>query len=323
MTHKRPLLGLFAAACLLIGVDVAGVQAQTPSPAQMMALRPRVSDVACTVPTAEELPQCKVEAVRGANQRGIGWMVVDGQGKILRRFLDTNGDGKIDLWSYYKDGVEVHREIDSRTPGSERPDQFRWLNEGGMKWGVDATGKGKIDGWRMISSEEAGQEAFFALTARDYARLQALMISETELRSLKLSQSQMDRIKAQLARAPTKFLETANRLKAGAQFVRVESAFPSCIPGDSIGMETDLIHYPSRSVLYEVNGPSGKTYDWVHTGEMIRVGLAWRMVDAPGEPDDRPRPHRHLFRNIWTKLPSSRMEVLRVQGRPRWSKSIA
>ena len=277
MTHQRPLLGLFAV-CLLVGVDVAGASAQTPTPAAMMALRPRNSDVSYTIPDAKELAQCKVEAVRGAG--GGGWMVTDGQGRILRRFLDTNGDRKLDLWSYYKDGVEVYREIDSRTPGTGVPDQFRWLNDGGMKWGIDTTGKGKIDAWRMISSEEAGQEVFLALVARDYQRFSALLITEAELRSLKLSPSQLERIQAQLAKAQTKFVDTANRLKAGAQFVQVEPAIPSCIPGDSMGMENDLIHYPFRRILYQANGPGGQSHEFMQTGEMIKVGSAWRIAGA-------------------------------------------
>src|SRR4051794_17553424 len=65
---------------------------------------------------------CKVEANRE------GFTVRDGQGKLLRKFLDTNGkktqrDGEdkpgthLDQWSYYLDGFEVYREVDSDEDG--------------------------------------------------------------------------------------------------------------------------------------------------------------------------------------------------------------
>src|SRR5207245_7871750 len=55
---------------------------------------------------------------------------------------------KIDVWSYYKDGKEVYREIDSTFTG--KPDQYRWFNDGGAKWGVDETKDGKIKFWKVI-----------------------------------------------------------------------------------------------------------------------------------------------------------------------------
>ncbi len=283
MNYKRPVQGLFAA-CLLLGVNVAGAHAQ-PTAAQVLAVRPHVSDVAYATPDFKDLPACKVEAVRGPKGNSIGWAVVDGDGKTLRRIVDANGSGKWNLWCFYKDGIEVYREIDSRTPGIGVPDQFRWINDGGMKWGLDTTGKGKIDGWRMISSEEVAQEAFQSVAARDYERFRTLLIAEAELRSLKLSQNVTDRIRTQLAKAPAKFLDTANRMKAGAVFVQVEPAVPGCVPGDSVGMDSDLIHHRSRTVLYETGGPAGKLHEFMRTGEMLKVGMAWRMVDAPGEMD--------------------------------------
>ena len=45
---------------------------------------------------------------------GVERLVVRGPaGEVLRAFADTDGNRVVDRWSYYKDGVEVYREIDS------------------------------------------------------------------------------------------------------------------------------------------------------------------------------------------------------------------
>lgn len=41
----------------------------------------------------------------------------DGSGQILRTFADTNGDNIVDQWSYFKDGIEVYRDIDANFNG--------------------------------------------------------------------------------------------------------------------------------------------------------------------------------------------------------------
>ena len=71
---------------------------------------------------------------------------------ILRRFVDTNDDNVVDQWSYYKDGLEVYRDIDSTFNG--KADQYRWFNTGGSRWAIDANEDGVIDSWKSISAEE-------------------------------------------------------------------------------------------------------------------------------------------------------------------------
>ena len=77
---------------------------------------------------------CKVEV----NKKGF--TVRDGQGKLLRRFIDTNGletqrpgekepIAHLDQWSYYQDGFEVYREVDTNEDGSL--DEVRWMNSAG------------------------------------------------------------------------------------------------------------------------------------------------------------------------------------------------
>ena len=74
------------------------------------------------------------------------------RGVILRKFVDTNDDNIVDQWSYYKDGLEVYRDIDSNFNG--KADQYRWFHTGGSRWGIDTKEDGTIDYWKSISAEE-------------------------------------------------------------------------------------------------------------------------------------------------------------------------
>src|SRR5207249_1695135 len=124
-----------------------------------------------------------------------GWLLTlkDAGGNLLIRLMDTNGDNRPDVWAYYKDGAEVYREIDSTFTG--KPDQYRWLNAGGMRWGYDQNRDGRIDYWKAISAEEVSQEVLQALITKDFARLRALMISEGEIKTLELPADLANRIR--------------------------------------------------------------------------------------------------------------------------------
>ena len=113
----------------------------------------------------------------------VTWELADAKNQPIRRYFGGKGaKGGVDTWCYFKDGVEVYREIDTKNTGA--PDQFRWLNAGGLKWGMDRAGRGKIDSWRIIAAEEVGFEAFQAVATNDYARLQALFITADEMQAL-------------------------------------------------------------------------------------------------------------------------------------------
>lgn len=251
-----------------------------PTVAQILQFKPRQAHVGYSTPAQDEHKNCEVKLISGSRSGSSGWMLFDAKKQPLRRFFDVNGDKKIDIWSYYKDGVEVYREIDSNN--DDRPDQFRWLNSGGMKWGTDANGDSKIDFWKQIAAEEVAEEVFQAIAQNDFNRLQALLITEPELRALKLPEAQASRVRELLKQAPERFGKIVAKLPSlgQAQFVRVESAAPSCLPADTLQIEHDLLTYPSRSILYET---ADKKHDWLQTGEMMQVGLAWRLLDLPND----------------------------------------
>ena len=133
--------------------------AAKPTVAQALELRPIQTEVEYDRPDAAAAAKCTLKAEPVGKH--TGWVVRDADGDLLRRFVDTNGDNKVDRWCYYKDGVEVYRDIDADFNG--KADQYRWLGTAGTRWGIDATKTAPIDSWKAISAEEVSAEIVAAL----------------------------------------------------------------------------------------------------------------------------------------------------------------
>jgi len=271
-------------AAFLAGLALAlGNSAQAnPQVAAILKYTPTQPGIQLSTPTAAEQDSCKVEVVAGARAGSSGYVLTDAKGNKLRTFFDTNADKKVDVWSYFKDGVEVYREID--TNGNDRADMYRWLGSAGMKWGQDSDEDGKIDAWRMISAEEATEEAFQAIAKNDFNRFRALLITEEDMKFLKLPAAEVERLTTLQKNAQAKFQATAAKLPhlATAKFERLESAIPSCTPANG-ELEKDLIRFTSRLILFKHSPASDKDqkHDWLDTGELIQVGYSWRLTDVP------------------------------------------
>jgi thiol-disulfide isomerase/thioredoxin len=276
MVKARKATGLVFCS-LLFWVGAAPAWA-APSVAQMLSYRPHQQGVAYSTPSAQDQEGCKVELVSGTRPNTSGWLLRDPKGLPLRRFFDSNGDGKVDIWSYFLDGVEVYREISSNFDG--KADQFRWLNAGGMKWGVDSDQDGKIDYWKMISAEEVSQEILQAVVTHDFARLQALWITDADMKTLDMPAAEIARLNGLRDQAASKFQSTVAKLGTlgpNTRWERLESAGPQCVLAEHSGFKKDVLKYPRSMILYESSGK----HDWIQSGEMIQVGAAWRLVDVP------------------------------------------
>ncbi len=103
MAHRLP--GLFYGAA----------RAADPTPADMLGIRPTQQGIVFSTPSAQEMAACKVERINANNVSGL--LLRDPKGRPLRRNLDTNGDRQPDVWSYYLDGIEVYREMDTTFEG--------------------------------------------------------------------------------------------------------------------------------------------------------------------------------------------------------------
>lgn len=257
--------------------------ADTPAPGTILkSFRPKQEGVPYVVPAPQQHDACKVELVKGS-RGGSGWLVRDPQGKPLCRFFDSDGDRKVDMWSYFKDGSEIYREIDSdRKGGGKTANEYRWLGAAGAKWGVDADRDGKIDGWKLISPEEVSQEILHAFMTKDFARMQALWITDAELKALELPAADVARIQEARRQAASKFQQTLGKLSGlteKTQWVRLETSAPQCLPADALGGRQDVLKYAGGTILYENAGK----HEFLQFGEMIQAGAAWRLTEAPGE----------------------------------------
>jgi thiol-disulfide isomerase/thioredoxin len=283
MSKARVGAGLVAGWLLLYGS--AAWAEELPSVQTMLSFRPSADGVAISTPGGQEENACKLEAIKGTGQ-GAGYLLRDPQGRPLRRFYNSRftnrKDGtKIDVWSYYKDGVEVYREWASKN--GDTPDNFRWMNAGGTKWGtggLDSNRQAHIDAWKVISAEEASQEALLAVATHNFNRLQALLLTDADIQSLGLPAADATRLQEQRKQAQTRFQDVVAKLPSlndKTHWLHLETTPPQCLPGEQTGAGRDVIRFVTATVLCETGGKN----DWLQTGEMIEVGPAWRLAAAP------------------------------------------
>jgi peroxiredoxin len=279
MLRARSKLTLLAG-CLLALASAGALGAAEYTVGQVLKLKPRQSAVDYSTPKPEEESTCtlKVETVGKMS----GYVLRDAQGRLLRRFFDTVGDGKVHLRSFYKDGVEVYREID--TSGNGRPEQYRWVNSGGTKWGLDTDADGVIDEWRLISPEEVCQELLLALTGKDFARVKALLITDADLKRMSLPDAEARRIREAREKAADNFKAVLSKTAHFTDKTRIlnyDIGIPQCQPAEQAGA-ADIVKYLNVGVACSTGEKDGPT-TWIQTGEMIQVGSAWKLIDAPRE----------------------------------------
>ncbi len=244
-----------------------------PSAKDALSLQPVQKDVDIERPTPEEAEKCTIKA-----EGKKGWVVRDANGQILRTFSDTNGDNVVDQWCYYKDGVEVYRDIDSNF--NRKADQCRWLNTGGSRWGVDRDENGKIDYWKSISPEEATAELVAAMRDRDRERFERILLTQAELKTLGVGPDKALTLAKKIEMAPASFA----KLASGQQVVTPNSKWvsfggmqPGLVPVDTDGSTTDLIVYENVMAMVETDGKAAP----LSVGTLVRVGETWRLIDLP------------------------------------------
>jgi thiol-disulfide isomerase/thioredoxin len=289
----RSLRTTLAVASLLgIAPAVAGAQ-NMPPVKDLLGLSPILKKgVEYEVPTdPAALKACKVETVTNAQKRAIGYALVDGQGKLLRRFVDSDGSGSMNQWSFYQDGFEVYRESDKNHDKS--PEECRWLNGAGTRVGVMAGGK--ISGWKRLSAEEASKVLVQALVSGDVGLLETVLATPDELAKLGVPKGEID----QVAAASAQRVEQIRNLHKGltgwnSQFVwnRLDGMMPHLIPADpETGLTQDLVLY-ENAVIFA--GPANGQVDpakiaFLQVPEMVKIGDVWKFVELPRAiPPDKP-----------------------------------
>lgn len=306
MRKTGALLGLATAWML---ASSGSAWAQLPSVAQMLSIKPKFDDVAVSNPTSDELKDCQVRSVLNSDKKNIGVELIDGRKQIVRRYFAGKDPAKMNVWSFYKDGVEVFRQIDSDMDG--KVDQYRWLGTAGMKWGVSRNQDGKIDAWQIIAAEEVGQEVFTALATGDLARLKALYISPDEIKSLGIPQAWAAKMLQAQQAAAAKFQQALAKQPTltKAAFVRVENTAPGCWLADSLGTPKDVIKFTSLSIMFET---AAKQHDWFQTGEIVQVGQAWRLVDLTPEIETNAPPANPQFQKLLADLDGIEQQITKI-----------
>ena len=259
------------------------LQAQGPTVAQALKIQPRQYGVDCDQPKEGELNSCSID--KSSKRFGMpGYVVFDGAGRVLRQFFDTNKDGSLDQWSYFKNGIEVYRDVDSNF--DKRTDQYRWLGSSGTRWGLDPNQDGVIDRWKMISAEEAAEELFQSVRTGDVARFKLLLPTEQELEAMDLGGVMTDVLNENLQEAARGFERLAreqNQVGSKSKWVHFGSSRPSLIPGGQAGIGRDLVVYDHASAVFQ----TGDQYGQLSLGTIVRIGDAWKILELPQIMDEQ------------------------------------
>ena len=273
---KQVVLVFFGMAAIALGL--------TASPATCLAQKSKLDtameinpkhrgEVDYEKPGVAVLKDCKFAQTKSPS----GFVVHHISGRILRRFIDTNGDGKLDQWSYFKDGLEVYRDVDGNKDG--KLDQYRWLGPSGTRWGIDSNQDGEIDQWKMISPEEIAYECFQAIKNNDQRRFNRLLLSEAEFKSLGLNERIGSDISARWQKARREFSGMARSQKViGPQstWIYAGNGQPAMMAtGD--GNKKDLVVYDHASGFFKNKNETRQ----LALGSIVLVGQSWRMVELP------------------------------------------
>ncbi len=270
----RPILVLLCGCLNAWNVSHA---ADAPSIKLALSFRPVQKQVECETPKESEYAKCKVKVERHA--KASGWVVLGPAGQPLRRFVDTNGDNVVDQWRYYKDGLEVYRDIDGDF--NNKVDQSRWLNTGGSRWALDSNEDGRIDGWKVLSAEAASREAVRALAAGEKRTLSTVLINADDVRTLGIGEAVAKKLLEAVSDPGKKMTSIRSRSKVLSSQSRWRnfdsSSPPGTIPVEDGKATQDLTVYANAMAIIETGGKTG----FVQIGEMVRVGDVWKLTQIP------------------------------------------
>lgn len=252
--------------------------AAAPSAQQALKLAPVQRGVEYDQPNAEQAAKCKIVAKKLNGH--VGWIVEGPDGTILRKFVDTNDNNVVDQWSYYKDGLEVYRDIDFNHNG--KVDQCRWFNTAGSRWGLCSKEDNVIDSWKSISAEEVTAEIVAAIATHDAQRFSRLLLTPAELRSLGLGAPRSESVAGKVSKAATDFQAMSARQKTitpDTTWVQFSANRPGIVPAGTDQSTKDVRVYENVVAIVEGGGKHGQ----LQIGTLVQVGDVWRVIDMPGD----------------------------------------
>ncbi len=263
-------------AVIVFWVMGSSLQGASPSAEQALTLTPIQKDVDYGIPQKDDAGKCKIAAQKVDGN--VGWVVEDGNGVVLRKFLDTNRDNRVDQWSYYKDGLEVYRDIDSNFNG--KADQYRWFYTGGSRWGIDQDEDGKIDQWKSISAEEATAEVVAAIADADPDRFLRVALSPADVGSIGLGPAKSSELTSKVEGLGAKFKELLGKQKtvvAETKWVQFSGTRPGLVPAHTNGSTQDVHVYENVVAIVQTGAAHGQ----VQIGTLVLSPNGWRVIDVP------------------------------------------
>ena len=270
-------LRFYLIAAVLTGCLLSQGQAKNPTTSQALRLAPIQLNVDIDRPDTNQFDQYTVKSTP-TRKKEAGWVVEGPGGQTVRRFIDTNSDNKVDLWCYYKRGVEVYRDIDANFNG--KADQYRWLGTAGIRWGLDPDEDGQINRWKAISAEEVTAEVVAALGSGNADRFKRVLLTPGELTELQLGASHTEQLLEKVKGAESGFerLVTAQKVvRRGTRWIHCVASQPSLIPEGTDGSQKDLTLYENVAAVIE----TGSTPQQISIGTLVQVAGGWRVVDLP------------------------------------------
>lgn len=255
---------------------VGSALAEAPTPEQALGYMPIQQQFDFDKPSKDEIKQCTIKPEKEGNS--TAWLVRDKQGKLLRRFADTNGDNVVDLWCYFLDGLEVYRDIDSDF--NRKADQYRWFNSAGTRVGIDKNEDGKVDAWRNISPQEVAEQLVIAIQTGDQTRFELLLPTAGEIAELGLGKLRSEALAASTKAAASGFKKYATVQKAvtaKSRYMDFGSSRPATIPAGTDGSTKDLTVYENCSALVQADGKN----DQLYLGTLVAIGNTWKLIALP------------------------------------------
>ena len=249
-----------------------------------------------SVPAADAA-RCTLDESTQEIYGGKGFIARGPNNQILRMYIR---EGQGSHWTYFKNNQEVYREIDSN--GDKRVDQFRWMGEAGMRWGLDRNQDGTIDSWKAISAEEVAQEAFEAFRTRDRARFLTLTLKNEDLQQLALGAKAQKKVVGSVVKLNegiANALSAERSISKSTEFLNFGGIRPATVPKGKMGLSKDVIIYDHASAMFK----NGNEIGVIQLGTIIKSGDSWRLAELPVVTDSETvSPNGGLF-NLKTTSP--------------------
>ncbi len=280
MTSLRTIL----AVTWLVAIAPGVAQAQSaPTAKSLLDLQPILKGVDYEVPAdTAAVEACKIEKVIQA-KKAVGYALRDGQGKLLRKFVDADGNGKMDQWSYYQDGFEVYRESDLN--GDRSPDECRWMNAAGTR--IAAISKGKVVGWKRISAEEASKVFVQGLVQGDLPLIETVLATPDELIGAGVPKGAVDQAVGAVGKRVDQVLALQKGLIGWNKLTvwnRLDGLMPHLIPADAdTGVSQDITMYENAVIFAGPANGQGtpEKVSFLQVPEMVKIGETWKFVELP------------------------------------------